>query len=76
MNYIMCKSEISKFDNALILDKHGNQQDQNFVISPLTGTQYLIYCDGTLYWYLLYQSKKDYQEYVKKFPSLMDSNPK
>ena len=75
INYIMRKSEMLKFKNELTLDKNGNQQEQTFVTSPVGGLQYLIYCDGTLYWYLLHQGKKDRQEYVKKFSFFLDWSP-
>lgn len=75
INYIMCKLEMTKFKNELTLDKHDNQQEQIFVTSPIGGSQYLVYYDGKLYQYLLYQSKKDCQEYIKNFPFLMDWCP-
>ena len=42
-NFIMTKSEMKKFNNPLTLDKNGNQQDQNYVLSPLNGSQYIIH---------------------------------
>ena len=71
----MQKSEMTKFKNELTLDTNGSQQEQTFITCPIGGSQYLIYCDVTLYRYLLYQGKKDQQEYVKKFLFLMDWSP-
>ena len=75
INYIVRKLEMEKFKNELTLDTNGSQQEQTFITSPVGGSQYLIYCDGTLYRYLLYQGKKEQQEYVKKFPFLMGWSP-
>lgn len=71
----MRKLEMPKFKNELTLDKNEDQQEQNFITSPVDGLQYLIYWDGTLYQYLLHHRKKDGQEYVKKLPFLMDWSP-
>ena len=71
-NVIMTKSEMKKFNNPLTLDQNGNQQDQNYVLSPLNGLQYIIHCDGSLFCYLLQQSKKDQKEYIEKFPFLSE----
>ena len=75
INYVMQKSGMKKFKNELTLDKNGNQQEQTFITSPVGGSQYLIYYDGTLYRYLIHKGKKDREEYIKKFPFLMDWSP-
>ena len=49
INYVIRKSEMNKFKNELTLGQHGNQQEQTFITSPISGSLYLIYCDGTLY---------------------------
>ena len=37
INYVMQKSEMTKFKNELILDKNGNQEEQTFITSPVGG---------------------------------------
>ena len=39
----MRKLEMPKFKNELTLDKNEDQQEQNFITSPVDGLQYLIY---------------------------------
>lgn len=50
--YIMTKAEMKKFKNPLTLKADGSQQEQNYVLSHLTGSKYLIHLDGTLFQYL------------------------
>ena len=71
-NFIMTKSEMKKFNNPLTLDKNGNQQDQNYVLSPSNGSQYIIHRDGSLFRYLSRQTKKDRKEYITTFPVLTE----
>ena len=58
-NFIMTKTEMKKFKNTLTLSKTSTKQEQNYVLSPLNGTQFIIYCDSTLFQYLCNQSKRD-----------------
>ena len=67
--YFMTKAEMTLFNNELTKDRSGTQQDRVFVCSPLTGTVFLIFYDGTLYRYLLSQKPKQkhsHETYLRK----------
>ena len=68
--YFMTKAEMTLFNNELTKDRSGTQQDRVFVCSPLTGTVFLIFYDGTLYRYLLSQKPKQKREFIDDFPKL------
>ena len=48
---IMIKRTMVKFNNPLTKKNNGTAQEIYFVLYPLNGPQYNIYCDGTLYCY-------------------------
>lgn len=68
----MAKSEMPKFKNLLTPDKHNVLQVQKFFTIGRNGNHYCINWDGSLFWYLKHQSKKDRQEYVKEFPFIFE----
>lgn len=49
----------------LTLNKNSNQQDQRFILSPMTGSMFMIYCDGSLFCYLLKQKPKDIKSFIE-----------
>ena len=61
-----------KCPNSKMLDKHKVPQKQNFVTIGQNGNQYCINRDGSLFWYLKHQSKRNQKEYVQKFPYIYE----
>lgn len=61
----MIKDDFQLFNNLLIVESNGSQQDWKYIFEPLNGTKYLIYCDISLFCFLLNLDPK-YQRDLKK----------
>ena len=48
-NTFLTPKDMAPFNNELILDNGGNQQDQRFVLSLLNGSALMIYTDESLF---------------------------
>ena len=62
----MTTKEFQSFKNELTVDSANVQQSQKFVLDPLDGTRFLIYCDGTLFCNLLNSDPKLLKQFKKR----------
>ena len=54
------QNDIKKFQNKLTVDTRGRQQNLNFVEFPKASWTYIIYVDGTYFWYIGQQQNYKY----------------